>query len=192
MGKSMSMPGDAEADALTIQLSDRFRDRIRILAMRDLRDRGAAEDVAQETIRRVLEALREGKVRNLDALPGFVFQTARNICLVHRRSAGRQHSALLRFSSGRSEATPEEDDPLHVLIDRERLEGLRRAIDELGEDDQMLLKMCFVEAADTSEIARRLSIEPVAVRVRKHRLLKRLALILRDDAGNDRGGLETV
>ena len=54
-----------------------------------------AEDVAQETLRRVLAALEAGRVANLEALPGFVFQTARHLCLhgYPRRTAPAFHRA---------------------------------------------------------------------------------------------------
>ena len=182
---SASALPESSSETLAADLAERFWMRLRMFAARRLRDRNAAEDVAQETIRRVLEALRDQKIRNLDALPGFVFQTARNICLQRARSARREGSALFMFAGSQATATGPEDDPVTGLIDRARREEVRAAIRQLGPEDRELIQMLYVEAADSADIARRLAIDPATLRVRKHRALKRLALLLGDDAGGN-------
>jgi RNA polymerase sigma-70 factor, ECF subfamily len=180
------------AETLAADLAERFWMRLRMFAARRLRDRNAAEDVAQETIRRVLGALRDQKVRNLDALPAFVFQTARNICLHEARSARREGAALFMFGGSQATTTGPEADPVAGLIDRARREEVRAAIQQLGPEDRDLLQLLYVEAADNAEIARRLGIDPGTLRVRKHRALKRLGVLLgEDDGGNVSGGAGT-
>jgi RNA polymerase sigma factor (sigma-70 family) len=184
----LTASADRSADALAAELTERFWLRLRVFAARRLRDRNVAEDVAQETIRRVLEALREKRVDNLDALPAFVFQTARNICLHHGRSAHRETGALRRFGSSQSFVTGEEADPLSALIDRNRREQVRRALEAMRPEDRELLRMLYVDALDTAEVAARLGIDSGALRVRKHRALQRLAGILGNVSG--RSGTE--
>jgi RNA polymerase sigma-70 factor (ECF subfamily) len=185
---ALTASADRSADALATELNERFWLRLRVFAARRLRDRNVAEDVAQETIRRVLEALRDKRVENLDALPAFVFQTARNICLHHGRSAHRETGALRRFGSSQSLVTGEEEDPLSVLIDRSRREQVRGALETMRPEDRDLLRMLFLDALDTAEVARRLGIDSGALRVRKHRALQRLAGILGNVSG--RSGTE--
>jgi RNA polymerase sigma factor (sigma-70 family) len=184
----LTASADRSADALATELTERFWLRLRVFAARRLRDRNVAEDVAQETIRRVLEALRDKRVENLDALPAFVFQTARNICLHHGRSAHRETGALRRFGSSQSFVTGEEADPLSALIDRNRREQVRVALEAMRPEDRDLLRMLYVDALDTADVAHRLSVDRGALRVRKYRALQRLAGIL----GNvsDRPGTE--
>jgi RNA polymerase sigma-70 factor (ECF subfamily) len=170
-------PADS-ADALAVELMDRFWRRLCVFAARRLRDRSAAEDVAQETIRRVLEALRQKKVENLEALPAFVFQTARNVCLHHGRSARREQSALLRFRGGMDMATGDDEDPLIGLIDEVRRHQVQDALRALDHDDRELLRMLYVDGLKSVEIARRLGVDSGTLRVRKHRALRRLAEIL--------------
>ncbi len=173
-----SPAGGASAEALAADLAERFWKRLCIFAVRRLRDRSAAEDIAQETLRRVLEALRHEKIDNLEALPAFVFQTARNVCLHHGRSARRQDSALLKFRAGMRATTGDEEDPLIGLIDEARREQVRDALGNLADDDRDLLLMLYVDGLKSSEIARRLGIDSGTLRVRKHRALRRLAEIL--------------
>jgi RNA polymerase sigma-70 factor (ECF subfamily) len=164
------------AEEVTAELHERYWKRLCIFAARRLRDRSAAEDVAQETLRRVIEALRENKVEKLEALPAFVFQTARNICMHHGRSARRQEGALVRFAGGATSTA--DDDPLVNLVDEARAEAVRRAMEQLDDDDRELLRMLYVDDLKTSEIAARLGIDAGTLRVRKHRALKRLAEIV--------------
>jgi RNA polymerase sigma-70 factor (ECF subfamily) len=178
-GGAAGAPGlsSADPDLLASELSERFRDRIRFFAARRLRDRDAAEDVAQEVLRRTLEALRAGRVENRDALPAFLFQTARHVCMQWGRSAGRRDRAFSRIQSEASETDPGED-TLTGLITQERREKVREAFTHLAAGDREVLNLSYVEALGADEIARRLSSTPGAVRVRRHRALHRLAEIL--------------
>jgi RNA polymerase sigma factor (sigma-70 family) len=168
---------EADSDTLAADLSDRFRDRIRFFAARRLRDRDAAEDVAQEVLRRTLEALRAGRVENREALPAFLFQTARHVCMQWGRSEGRRDKAFSRLQGGASEADPGED-TLTGLITEERREKVREAFTHLAPGDREVLSLSYVDALGAEEIARRLNSTPGAVRVRRHRALHRLAEIL--------------
>jgi len=182
----LESPARADADvqetfsvAITeAELADRFTDRLRMFAARRLNDPVAAEDVAQETLRRVVEAARAQRIENLAALPAFVFQTARNICMHWVRSSGREQRALSRFQSESSGATSDASDALNTLITEERRARVRRAIANLNTDDRGLLSLLYYEGIDTEAAALRLKVTPAALRVRKHRALKRLAELL--------------
>ena len=177
----LSATADRSPDALAAELTERFWLRLRLFAARRLRDRNQADDVAQETIRRVLEALRENRVENLDALPAFVFQTARNICLHH----GRHESDVPRECRRRGL-----DDPLTGLIDRSRRAQVRDALEQMRPDDRDLLRLLYVEGLETAEVASRLGIDAGTLRVRKHRALLRLAAIVGGGNVSGRAGTE--
>jgi RNA polymerase sigma-70 factor (ECF subfamily) len=168
---------ETESDALAAELSDRFRERLRFFAARRLRDRDAAEDVAQEVLRRTLEALRGGRVENREALPAFLFQTARHVCMQWSRSEGRRGRAFSRLESESAEADPSQD-PLAGLITEERREKVREAFEHLGPGDREVLRLSYVEGLGAEEIAGQLNLTAGAVRVRRHRALNRLAEIM--------------
>lgn len=159
------------------ELAERYWDRLRLFSLRRLGDPADAEDVAQETLRRVLQALDEGRLRNPTALPAFVFQTARNICLQRGRKSQRESRALARLRRG-SSAASQETDPLTSLVTVERQEIVRRALDQLDESDRDLLERLFYDEMDTAEVAQQLAITAGAVRVRKHRALQRVSMLL--------------
>jgi RNA polymerase sigma-70 factor (ECF subfamily) len=166
-------PADHSEEALARQ----YWERIRLFATRRLGDLGGAEDVAQETIRRVMEALRAGRVRQLETLSSFVFQTALHLCQQQHRSSERESRALGRIAASDVPAPP---DALSALISRERCAQVNQALLELRPEDRDLLRLMYFQELDPEEIARRWGITAGALRVRKHRALQRLAELVGD------------
>lgn len=160
---------------LPSSLSRRFHARLVAFAARRLRKPETAEEVAQETLRRVLEALRAGRLRNPEALPAFVFATAKRVCQRLLRKSQREQRALARL---RAEPQDPGTQPLLALISAEERARVRACFARLAPDDREVLSMTFVEALETHDIAGRLGISPGAVRVRRHRALGRLASLL--------------
>lgn len=173
--RDAALPDEAELIA-------RFRDRVLIFAARRFPDGGTAEDVAQETLRRVLEAVREGRLRDPEALPSYVFQTARHVCLHGVRKERRRRRAMLRLGGGGDAVVggPRRD-ALAAVVGEERRARVRAALERLEASDRELLRMLFFEDLDTAEAAARLDVTRGALRVRKHRALKRLEAVLREE-----------
>ncbi len=170
---------EATASSEDRELAARFWERVRLFASRRLGDVSLGEDLAQETLHRVSAALREGRVDNLQALPAFVFQTARNLCLQRHRSAARESSALGRWRAEQP-AEAEGADVLQALVGAERAAAVRRALSLLEPGDRTLIEQLYYEEAASAVVAVRLRITPEALRVRKHRVLRRLAVLLGD------------
>ena len=166
------------------ELASRFRGRLLVLAARRLPDPSEAEDVAQETLQRVMEALRDDRLQNLEALPAFVYQTARHVCLQRGRKWTRRRRAYERWrrGAGPGHAEPE---ALTAVIDAERCAAVRQALSHMDAGDRELLHMIYYEEIDATTVARRLSVTRGAFRVRKHRALQRLSELLQEaDSGN--------
>ena len=156
------------------ELALRFTPRLRLFAAHQLNDSAGAEDVTQEVLRRVIEVIRANRIENQEALPGFVFQTARNVCMHWVRSMAREKSAFARYERESTEEAGSSD-ALANLVSAERAREVKRALERLGADDRELLAMIYYDEFDTDEIACRYGITSAAVRVRKHRALQRLA-----------------
>jgi RNA polymerase sigma-70 factor, ECF subfamily len=178
-----SPPATSTADAAAQQV-EAFRERLLYFAARRLRNFADAEDVAQETIRRAIQALQAGRIEKPASLPSFLFQTALHVCQRRYRSAGREVKALRRFGAASSESGP--DDPLGSLLSEERRASVRRALEQLGEEDREMLTLTYADALRTAEIARKLGTSEGNVRVRRHRALGRLATILGVTRGSAR------
>ena len=164
------------------ELARRFLRPLRIFAARRLGDAAEAEDVAQEAIRGVIQALRADRLRDPAALPGFVYQTALNLCLKRLRSLARGNRALQRL--GPDGAVINFEDPFTVLVRVERRAAVRKALHRLEAGDRHLLELFYTEALSTAEVAVRMQANAGAIRVRKHRALLRLASLLEENQGN--------
>ena len=178
----VSAPGPLSTDpsplgASVDDLASRFWERLRLFAARRLGSVTDAEDVAQETLRRVTEAVRAGRLREQDALPGFVFQTALNICHQQLRSADREARSTERLAAERE---PEPPSALTGLISKERAESVHRALARLAPDDRELLRQIYFQELEPEVIAQQWGLTSGALRVRKHRALQRLAHFVDD------------
>ncbi len=160
-------------------LAGPYWERVRLFALRRVGDATLAEDLAQETLRVAGAALREGRLQNPDALPAFIFQTARHLCLQRHRSDSREARALGRLQVEQAEQ-PAPADPLLVLVGEERCATVRRAMTRLDPGDRRLLELLYFDDLPTADVSVRLGVTAEALRVRKHRALRRLAAVLGD------------
>lgn len=152
-----------------VRLAEEYHDRIRFFATSWVGSEEAV-DVAQETLRRVFVALREGRIRDPDNPAAFIFQTARHVCLHLQRSESRRKRALAR-ESPTYRPSP---DALDRLVSTESRSRVAEAMHRLSGEDQEVLRLFYFDGFDTSEVASELELTAGAVRVRKHRALQRL------------------
>ena len=170
--------GDKEAEE---ELVRRFYKRVLLMARVRLGDQQAALDIAQETMIGVLEALRLGRVNNHLHLSAYVLGTARNLVNNHIRTRARA-SAEQTFL----DREVVRDDPERLTAERERFELVERALRELSQDDQEILRMTLVEGLNPREIADRTGLSRDVVRKRKSRAAKRLRSELEDLSRTER------
>src|SRR5881296_1450230 len=79
--------GERDAEA---EVCRRMGPRIRLYGLRHLRSAAAADDLVQQVLLKMLEALRAARLREPDKLASFVLGTCRMTVLDLRRSARRQ------------------------------------------------------------------------------------------------------
>lgn len=160
---------------LCSSLAERFHRRLVVFAARRVCEPATAEEAAQETLRRVIQALQAGQVRSPDALPAFVFATAKHVCQRLLRSVQRERRALARLDAN---DTDDGTASISALISAEERARVRACFSRLAADDQLVLRLTFVRGLDTQNIANQLGISSGAVRVKRHRALGRLAELL--------------
>jgi RNA polymerase sigma-70 factor (ECF subfamily) len=147
---------------------------VHIVAARALGDPGAAEEVAQETLTRVLEALARGRLRDPANLPSFVRRIALNVIADHFRTKSR----TISLDALRRVPTAHQSGPLRLLVAEEERERLRDALAELSGRDREILRLSYYEGLPPREIAARLGEPPPRIWKRKSRALKRLRAAL--------------
>jgi RNA polymerase sigma-70 factor (ECF subfamily) len=150
---------------------DRLRLGVRLLALRELGDLDAAEEVAQETITRVFDALREGRLQNPQALGAFARGVARHVIVDVIRA--RRWEAPLAVAPDRADDRAT-DDALASLVKAEQIDRVREAIASLTPAEREIIRLSYFEGATSQEIADRLHQPAARLRKRKERALDRL------------------
>ncbi len=155
---------DREAEA---ELFRRMAPRIRLYGLRHLREEQAAQDLVQQVMITVLEALREGRLREPEKLAAFVLGTCRMTVLNTRRSDQRKQRLLEQF--GVDMLTPAEASV--PQLDREHLE---RCLQGLKERERSVVVMSFYAEQSGAEVAGVLGVSEANVRVIRHRAIHQL------------------
>ncbi|HEY0708282.1 MAG TPA: sigma-70 family RNA polymerase sigma factor [Polyangia bacterium] len=163
------MSADAER-----ALCERYANRIRGYGLRHLRDATRAEDLVQQVLLVLLEAVRAGRAGEPARLDGWVLITCRNLVMDMRRGEQRQQ----RLAAAAAVATDISHDPsfaARAAIDRQRLGVCLGALDPR---DRAIVVATFVEDRAAAEIAHGLQLSAGNVRVIRHRALARLQACL--------------
>jgi RNA polymerase sigma-70 factor (ECF subfamily) len=149
--------GDPGAEA---EVCRRFYPRARLYGLWHLRQEDAAEDLAQQALLIVLEAVRNGSLASADRLGAFLFGVCRNLVLAFARGEQRAEVSYPIF----------EKEPFDT-IDRLRLAG---CFEGLVRREQQVLTMSFFEEQALEEVARALQLSTVNARVIRHRAIAKL------------------
>jgi RNA polymerase sigma-70 factor (ECF subfamily) len=156
---------DASVEAA---LYERFGARIYFLALGELGSKEDAEDVRDETILRVIQALRQDKLRSPDSLPAFVVGVALNVIREHRR----QTRNLQQFD-GREVEVAGGPSPEAAFLDEETGRAFREVARGLKPREREFLRLYYYEEWPKEAIARALGIKVERLRLMKSRALKR-------------------
>src|SRR5262249_2881290 len=129
----------------------RYANRIRAYGLCHLRDTAAADDLVQQVLLVVLQALRAGKVNDVENLDRYVFGTCRNMAMSLRRGDQRQR----RIADEAARPLPDGYDAPFDLVDRGRLD---RCLERLEERPRAVVLATFVDERDADEIGRSMSL----------------------------------
>jgi len=154
---------DLEAEA---ELFRRMAPRIRLYGLRHLRDVHAADDLTQQVLTTILEALRAGRLREPEKLASFVLGTCRMTVLDLRRSAQRRARLLEQFGANLLAVQP-----CIPHLDREQL---TRCVQNLKERERSIIVMTFYDEQTGADVASFLGVSEANVRVIRHRAIHQL------------------
>src|SRR5262245_38694145 len=140
--------------------------RIRLYGLRHLRSASAADDLVQQVLLKVIEALRARRLRDTEKLAPFVLGTCRMTVLDLRRTARRQDELLKEFG-GMLVPEPQE---IHQL-DGDRL---AQCVQALKERERSVIVFTFYDEQTSATAARSLGLSEANVRVIRHRAIRQL------------------
>lgn len=158
--------GDSSAEE---ELSAHFHPRTLAMAVVRLRDPETAREIAQESLLAVLMALRQGKLREPEKLPGFVSGTVRNLINNHFRSLQQQPDPVA--------LDPDIPSSVNLATEAELQEQrriVREALGRIDSRDRVILLLTLVEGMNPREIAPRLGLSVENVRTRKMRAIRQV------------------
>lgn len=165
------LAGDPAAEQA---LAVHYRRRVLLMMLARLRDRDAAEELAQDTMLAVIAALRKGQLRQAESLGAFVHGVARNLANNHLRTV-RARPVTVELTDDSLASVP------HVDFEgAQRLALVRREIARLEPIDREVLMRTLVDGQKPGQIAREMSLSSDVVRARKSRALRRVMQRLAD------------
>jgi RNA polymerase sigma-70 factor, ECF subfamily len=157
------LQNDAEAEAV---LYEKFAGRVYFTALSETRSKDDAEDIQAETFLRVIQALRQDKLRSGDALPSFIVGITLNVTREHVRRKYRADSLEDYEYDIASDVSLEAG-----LLNAETSRAIQAAAQQLKPREQEFLRLYYFEELPKEDIARRLGINEERVRLIKSRAL---------------------
>lgn len=167
--------GDAAAEAA---LYEKYNSRVYFLALSELHSRDDAEDIRAETFLRVIQALRQGKLRKPESLASFIIGIALNIIREQNR-AGAKTQAI----SDAEYEIPDNRSLESTFVDRDVRRSVEAATKALKPREREFLRMYYFEEKSKEEISRALGINEDRMRLVKSRTLKKFAEIYKKLTG---------
>ena len=161
--------GDEVAEAA---LYEKYSDRLYFLALSELHSREDAEDVRAESFIRIIQALRQGKLRKPESLSSFVVGIALNVI----RELRRQRSGTESLGDDELKVAAE-GSPETAFLDQEVSSAINETVEHLNTREKAFLRMYYYEELSVPEIARALGIKEERLRLIKSRTLKKFRKI---------------
>tara|TARA_R100001369_G_scaffold6227_1_gene16776 strand:- start:49 stop:633 length:585 start_codon:yes stop_codon:yes gene_type:complete len=164
--------GDTKAYA---QLVNRYKDLVYTLAIRMVRNREEAEEVAQDTFIKVFKSL--DKFKGDSKFSTWIYKVTYNTCL-DRIKKNKKHLndvVIDDFTFNKLETI---DNALDNLIKEEKNRLIKNCINKLPEDSSALITLFYFEDLSLEEISKIINIEANTVKVKLFRARKKLAVIL--------------
>lgn len=164
--------GDTKAYA---QLVNRYKDLVFTLALRMLKHREEAEEVAQDTFVKVFRSL--NRFKGDSKFSTWIYKVTYNTCL-DRIKKNKKHYNDVAIDAFTLNKLVTIDNALDNLIKEEKSVVIKQCINKLPEDSSALLTLFYFEELTLEEIAKIINIETNTVKVKLFRARKKLAVIL--------------
>jgi RNA polymerase sigma-70 factor (ECF subfamily) len=164
--------GDTKAYA---QLVERYKDLVYTLALRMLKHREEAEEVAQDTFIKVFKSL--DKFKGDSKFSTWVYRVTYNTCLDNIKK-NKKHLNNVPIDAYTFNKLDTIDNALDHMINEERNVLIKKCINKLPEDSSALLTLFYFEELSLDEISKIINVEANTVKVKLFRARKKLAVIL--------------
>jgi RNA polymerase sigma-70 factor (ECF subfamily) len=158
-------------------LVDRYKDLVFSLALKMVKNREEAEEVAQDTFIKVYKSLSQFKGDS--KFSTWIYKVTYNTCLDRLKKHKReQHVVPIdEFNTNQIKSL---DNALDAMQDKERIQAIQDCIELLPSDDAFLLTLFYFEEQSLEEIANVVNLTTNNVKVKLFRSRKKLTTILKE------------
>ncbi|GAA4281531.1 RNA polymerase sigma factor [Gaetbulibacter aestuarii] len=165
--------GDTNAFAVLV---DRYKDLVFTLALRMLKNRDEAEEVAQDTFVKVYRSLK--RFKGDSKFSTWVYRITYNTCLdrIKKNKNFNSNYSVDEFTDLQLKSI---DNALDNLDLKERQKTIQNCIDHLDEEDSFLITLYYYDDLSMEEIGKTVNLTANNVKVKLFRIRKKLASILR-------------
>lgn len=166
--------GDTKAFAVLV---DRYKDLVFTLALRMLKNREEAEEVAQDTFIKVFKSI--NKFKGDSKFSTWIYKITYNSCLdVLKKYKQKYKLDPIDEYTERQLITFE--NAFDALADKEQRQAIETCLQRLPEEEGFLLTLYYFEEQSIEEIAKIVGLTANNVKVKLFRTRKKLASLLRE------------
>ncbi|WP_299278560.1 sigma-70 family RNA polymerase sigma factor [uncultured Psychroserpens sp.] len=166
---------DGDTNAFST-LVDMYKDLVFTLALRMLKNREEAEEVAQDTFIKTYKSI--DKFKGDSKLSTWIYRVAYNTCL-DRIKKNKKHLNNVEINEFTAHEVKTIDNALDKIEAREREEAIQRCINTLPSEDSFLLTLYYFDDLSLDEISKIVGITANSIKVKLFRCRKKLATILK-------------
>jgi RNA polymerase sigma-70 factor, ECF subfamily len=165
--------GDTNAFAVLV---DRYKDLVFTLALRMVKNREEAEEVAQDTFIKTYNAL--SKFKGESKFSTWIYKVAYNTCLDRLKKNKRQPYtvAIDEYTEHQIKTL---DNALDNIEEKEKKQTIKNCLELLPSEDSFILTLYYFEELSLDEISKITGLKPNNVKVKLFRSRKKLAAILK-------------
>ena len=173
------LDGDANAFAVLV---DRYKDLVYTLAIRMMKNREEAEEVAQDAFIKTYKSL--DKFKGESKFSTWIYRVAYNTCL-DRLKKNKRTQNTVTIDEYTEHHVKTIHNALHKIEASEKKEAIQQCIELLPSDDSFLLTLYYFEELSLEEIGKIVGLKPNNVKVKLFRSRKKLATILKERLDNE-------
>ncbi len=158
-------------------LVDRYKDLVFSLALKMLKNKEEAEEVAQDTFIKVYKSLTQFKGDS--KFSTWIYKVAYNTCLDRLKKYKREQQVVSidEFNTNQIKSL---DNALDAMENMERNQAIQDCIQQLPAEDAFLLTLFYFEEQSLEEISKVMGLTSNNVKVKLYRSRKKLTSILKE------------
>jgi len=167
------LQGETNAFAVLV---DRYKNMIFTLALKMIKNREEAEEVAQDTFIKAYNSL--SKFKGDSKFSTWIYRVAYNTCL-DRLKKNKKEDLNISIDESSAHLIKTMDNALSALEDKERKQTIQNCLNLLPSDENFLLTLFYFEDQNLEEIGKIMNINANNVKVKLFRSRQKLAVILK-------------